>query len=971
MMLHKSIISVILSLLPWLCHGQAYDLEYYKATNGLSSNNATCVIVDKDEFVWIGTRTGLNRYDGTRFKIFMHNAAQSYSIGSDNITMLYEGNDGSLWIVHDRGLSKWDKHNHHFQNLLYEEWQMPPGTYISRIMDYDATHLFVATTNGLLLIHKGNFKITKIPLPYDNKLSAYIHNRQIWYLYNNRLNVYDIDTKKSMTISQSNLDQAVAAYISHYDEVKDALYISTYNNGCYVFYTASNRWQNVKYDHTIVNYDPMYSMKNVPGLGTVFNTDYTLGLLDDSNNTKPLAAVKNLTNATIRDFAYQDNNLWIATSQGLVHAKKPKINIQVKAKYPFVKDRYATVRYDEKADLLYTSNYDYPYIYTIDGDDQYHLLPMQNGYVKGGLRNVYRDRHDRLWLSTESEIFMRNPHEQYWKNIKIDKDALPRNFIEDNAGRLFLRIRNKGIYQWDDATNAFQAFFNTSQMQETYTGMAYVSGIDKLLVSTKLQSLISVDPHNKKMEALNFKNTKPCKYLDHITVSNDNTLWLSDAIDGIYKCNIYTLTAKHFTTSDGMLSNNNEAMVLDKNGHIWTFSSEGVNVIKTDGSIQSVTNEALVKLHDIAYANGKVYVINDKIYWWKTDSIGTSEKKPVLYKDYMVVNNKHVAWPQNEKFDYDENAISLYFGIRSYSLKTLPNFQYKFKDEDGWHDLQQSNAISFSKLAPGDYNLQVRVENEEDKSKWISAQWIIKKPFWQEYYFLACLALLVSAITYFFWKKSIGEVKRAAQLKQKIAELKTSALRAQMNPHFIFNCLSGIDNFILQNREVDASNYLNKFSKLLRAVLESSKSEIIPFQQDWQTLLLYIELEQMRSGHSFAVDAKADEALINGHYKIPPMIVQPYLENAIQHGMRKVNNGVLVLHAALNDGSLIYTIEDNGPGIPQNIEVNKKHKSYGMDISKERIELFNASENVENITILSPCNPSLGIGTKVTVTLKI
>jgi ligand-binding sensor domain-containing protein len=480
MMLKQTIITFIISLLPCLSNGQVYDLEYYKAANGLSSNNATCVLVDKDEFVWVGTRTGLNRYDGTRFKIFMHSAAQPYSIGSDNITMLFEDKNGTLWIVHDRGLSKWNSRNHHFQNLLYEVWQMPQGTYISRIMDYDDRHLFVATTNGIVLIHKTTFQIKKVPLPFDAKLSAYIHDHTIWYLYHNRLFGYDTIAKKSNPISKSNLDQSTAAYISYYDASDESIYISTYNNGAYVYFTKTDTWQHLRYDYTIDNYDPMYSLKKIESLGIVFNTDYTMGRLDDDSRTMPLAAVKNLTNAAIRDFTYQGDNLWIATSQGLVHAQKPKINIHVKAKYPFVKDRYATLRYDKKDDVLYTSNYDYPYIYTIDSKENHHLLPTKDGYIKGGLRNFYRDRQDRLWVSTESEIYMLNSNEKYWENVRLDKDALPRNFTEDNEGQLYLRIRNKGIYKWNATHESFLPFMHTALAAEAYTGMAYMKGSNKI-----------------------------------------------------------------------------------------------------------------------------------------------------------------------------------------------------------------------------------------------------------------------------------------------------------------------------------------------------------------------------------------------------------------------------------------------------------------------------------------------------------
>lgn len=202
------------------------------------------------------------------------------------------------------------------------------------------------------------------------------------------------------------------------------------------------------------------------------------------------------------------------------------------------------------------------------------------------------------------------------------------------------------------------------------------------------------------------------------------------------------------------------------------------------------------------------------------------------------------------------------------------------------------------------------------------------------------------------------------------------ALRAQMNPHFIFNCISSIDNFILGNDRDQASAYLNKFARLIRNILDSSKSQVIPFWKDWESLQLYTELEQLRSNDQFTCRFSADEMLLNGHYKVPALVIQPYVENAVHHGLRPLRHrpGLLSITAELKESLLVYRIEDNGIGreaAAGNRSVLPDHQSYGMQLSEQRIRLFN-QDGQHQVLIEDLHHPDgTAAGTRVTVTLNI
>jgi ligand-binding sensor domain-containing protein/putative methionine-R-sulfoxide reductase with GAF domain len=214
-------------------------------------------------------------------------------------------------------------------------------------------------------------------------------------------------------------------------------------------------------------------------------------------------------------------------------------------------------------------------------------------------------------------------------------------------------------------------------------------------------------------------------------------------------------------------------------------------------------------------------------------------------------------------------------------------------------------------------------------------------------------------------------------MNEQLSNAKLEALRSQMNPHFIFNAISSIDNFILDNDATNASNYLNKFAKLIRNILDNSKNDVVPFWKDWETMNLYLQLEQLRSNNKFNYTLHADDELLNGHYKIPPLIIQPYIENAIHHGLNALTDrvGNLQITGSFRNNILQFIITDNGVGRKQAM-VNKfnqpKHQSYGMQFTKERIALFNEKETDSNVTIQDNVDKKgNAIGTTVNVFLKV
>jgi len=191
------------------------------------------------------------------------------------------------------------------------------------------------------------------------------------------------------------------------------------------------------------------------------------------------------------------------------------------------------------------------------------------------------------------------------------------------------------------------------------------------------------------------------------------------------------------------------------------------------------------------------------------------------------------------------------------------------------------------------------------------------------------------------------EAKLRADFNRKFSESELKALRSQMNPHFVFNILNTIESYALENNKEAASDMIQKFSRLTRLVLENSMNQLVLFEQDWNALQLYIELEQMRYADKFTVLYNVQGQILQDGYCIPPMIIQPFVENAIIHGLRNKSNGegILLISASLHDEFLVVEIEDNGIGRAKVAELkanNPIHKnSLGIKVTQDRISMFN------------------------------
>jgi hypothetical protein len=299
---------------------------------------------------------------------------------------------------------------------------------------------------------------------------------------------------------------------------------------------------------------------------------------------------------------------------------------------------------------------------------------------------------------------------------------------------------------------------------------------------------------------------------------------------------------------------------------------------------------------------------------------------------------------------YNNTGITVTYSSPTFVMQNNTRFTYLLEggNQHNWSKPSTSNHVTFLNLSPGKYRFKVKPVNiyGEISNSMATIAIIINPAFWQKWWFGLTIVILLGLLLYFIIRKRIKNIRHESALKNKIAETEMTALRAQMNPHFIFNCMNIIDGLITSDRKQEAQDFLQMFSQLIRLVLENSQYQQVPLQQDLEALKLYTELEAIRSNHHFKYKFDVEEELLEDNYKIPPLLLQPYIENAIIHGLRNKENGDgrLLVQIKKDHDEIVATVEDNGIGRERSMRLNeenkKPHQSLGMKVTAKRIDLL-------------------------------
>lgn len=983
-----------------LSTAQPYGFSSYTTKEGLSSNYITAIAKDNNGFLWLGTRNGLNRFDGNAFDPFYNNPQQPRSLPSNEIQALHIDRQQRLWIGSIGGLSLYHPRQQQFSNYYPDSSLGKCGRWFCALQQADDGKLWVGTWYELLIFDPATEKFSRsgwadfaaTHQPADGNHARVVilsicpkGPQELWVLTSYGLYSVNTATRKFQWYPFTGVTDYFGCHISRTD-AQGRLWLGSYNSGILCYDSKAHHWQQYlppKGWNSVAGYNRSYGITEYRGDTLLFAALDGLALFDVGHGRflQHLPA----TPFAIHNIYPDGNRYWLLSAEGLC-LMKPAQNWMA-AEVPFAGRSYINKIYPlqhRPGHLVLGASLQSQIGIWQAASKTFTPFRLANGKpIEGELTGWLQVSDSLAYLTTEEAFFSINPSRLVATALPLPTKAFAANFytarnmVAQGDDFIWIRLRGQGIARHHRASGKTEllSFIPPSQ-EKAYSALYYNAAQQCLWVAVEHGGVYQYWPATGKVQHL--LRLLPNGALADITcITGDaaGNMYLTDAARGLYYYNGKNGAVTLYTRQNGLPSNNAHFTLVDKTGAPWVVTAEGIvrMDMKTGTAINYSTGQNLPEgLSFLSTdANGDIYTCyNNYYYHWNIDQLPQRNVQVPLYLRSIRINNQPVGIDSVYRLDYQQNNISLQIG--AITDETV-EFEYQLNNVGNWLPVEKGQMLNFSNLAPGNYQLHLRQKGTDNRLR-LSIN--IVPPWWQRPWFWLLALLLTALVVLYFVKRHVRHIRRQAEMKQQMAETEMMALRAQMNPHFIFNCISSIDNFIQDNDKENASAWLNKFARLIRGVLDNSQQAEIPFWKDWDTLRLYTELEQLRANNSFACELQADEALLNGHYRIPPLIVQPYVENAIQHGLRHRydKEGLLRITAQLQGQQLLFTIEDNGIGRKKSAELNafnnSGHNSYGMRLSSQRVQLFNAAPGNVTITDLYDADGKAA-GTKVEIGLAV
>ncbi|MDD5571362.1 MAG: two-component regulator propeller domain-containing protein [Bacteroidales bacterium] len=1014
--------------------------EKIKIERGLSVNTVFCINQDKRGYIWIGTWDGLNKFDGYDFMVYKLEFAEDNELSNQTINVIYTDNSGFIWLGTNKGLSRFDNRTQkfiHYNHSKTNKNSISSDTVYSIIEDKN-NNLWVGTQNGLNLFHrtenwfehffydknninslcnnvvrkiivdnlgfmwlgtnrgldKYNFLArkfthfsrsskTKNTLCCDSVTSLFQDKSSIlWIGTQNGLCSFNINDEKFVNYltNPHNINSISGNEISDiYEDRTSVLWIATSRNGVNIFDRGKNKFirfvNNPDDENSLINNNVSCIFEDRTGI--IWIGTYK-GITKINKNSKKFAHHKYIPDANNNNSNIvwalcvdKENNLWVGTDGGLTIYNRNTKTRKILSHNPKNKNSLSSNSIRSICEL----NSDIFIIGTSDkGIDVYNKKTGQFRNYKNDPSDKYsisgnviwrtcKDNDNYMWIGTDNGL---NKFDEksgkftVYKNNPKDKYSLSNNTVytifQDKKGNI-----------WVGTGNGLNRF-------EKQTGKFYV-----------------------------YKPSKNKNYINNSIASiyedKNNIIWFGTYGGGLNKFNVTKNIFKNYSTNEGLANNTVYAILEDNQGNLWMSTNDGIS--KFNKGKEYFTNYSVkdgIQSHEF---NGGSYCkdVSGKMFFggmngfnsFYPEKINSNSFVPALaitsFKIFNKIYKVDIFDKDTIKLNYYDNFFTIEFSALDFSNPDNNNYKYKLENFDNnWINCSANHRYAeYTKVAPGKYTFRVKGSNNDGiwNEEGISFTIIITPPWWQTWIFRILSALAIILLIWYIVYLRIKRIKeknetekRMLAIEKQLFEFERQTLRLQMNPHFIFNSLSSIQSFIINNDIDKAVLYLSKFAQLMRIILANSREAYVPVRDEIKSLSHYMDIEKIRFNNKFDYNFYVDKNIDDEFVGIPPMIIQPYVENSILHGiLHKESRGYINISLTLQENLILCIVEDNGVGRQKAMQIKKesglKRESKGMLITKERLEVLNkqSKEPVSvNITDLYDENNN-PTGTKVTINL--
>lgn len=388
---------------------------------------------------------------------------------------------------------------------------------------------------------------------------------------------------------------------------------------------------------------------------------------------------------------------------------------------------------------------------------------------------------------------------------------------------------------------------------------------------------------------------------------------------------------------------------LTNNDFLYKFARGGPPTLLAKYSLLQGINAK--DINDIASGGGLLYFATHKgVVSMPESLIASNSIAPKIYLSGVSQDGHRIPQTQEIQLDYTNKNIAFY--LSSVALRSRGQYYYEYslpEIDSQWQRLPANNqSVFFQRMPPGQYSLRIRAVNESGvRSETLRIALKVASPIWQRWWFYLLSSLFLAIAISLFFSLRLRFVRRQAENQKKLLMSQLTALKAQMHPHFMYNALNSIQSLILQQDVKNAALYLSKFSSLMRKVLDSSSEETITLQEEINILRLYLSLEQLRFDEDFEYSIVIAEGISPENLHLPPMLLQPFVENALKHGLLHKRGGKrLDVAFRIEAEQLICRIEDNGIGRAAATAIKARQaqrlNSFSTTAAEKRINLLNS-----------------------------
>ena len=995
---------------------QPYRFRHLTTAEGLLSDLKLIMAEGQQGRLWIGSDEGINIFDGYQLSTF--NQPDSIFKGNNNILQIYCDKKGTIWVATPLGIFFKDDHDNRFRQLPNDDelfadgvffgetiggkvlvanrnncYEVSPGALVKRLTGFDSlfnrykslvsfeqfkgdewlmafrSKMFLVNVKSQQVIRELNvFNVWCAARVSDSTLLAgsFAHDT-IWLV--------NINTGKSESINHwlASDGKPINGYIGSIVPIGNQKFaISSRYFGAYILDVSKRQAISIQHNPA----DPASIKWNncrrlmVTRKGTLFI--HSRGL--------------SFTQLSVPLFASQN---YLVNQKGERYDGGFNSIVQDKKKQYWVGTNRHLSLWNRETN---TSNF-YPFYDANSGAQQYKTI-----------RTVVIDRLDRVWVGTYGggigRLLPNGRFDQFKSKANDTAHSLPSNDINTitkDLNESFFICANGGFAHFDPVSSKFTRFLDHPALGKIANKTTYNILEDKNSNwwIAQIGGLFFYNKKKNELFKINFSGERNNIQTQVITTDSSGNIY-AGTLNGLFIISPSTFAIKKILRkNDGLTSNNIKGLLCDKEGNMWILGNIGVTKYYPqtqklesfdvrDGIFQS--NHTLCNFY--MAADGEVFFTSADGFNYFFPNKLTSEKRPLeIILTAIEFTDSTITLPEKTKYQLRHYQNNISFSFFAVDFQFGPTIQYRYQltgFDKGFINAGKQRTARYTNLPAGNYTFMVEASlNGFDwfkMEKHLSVT--VAKAFWKTWWFIASMIVSFFGILFLMFSSRIKKVQKEEALKRdfenQLAQVRMNLLRTQMNPHFLFNSLNSINSFILKNDRQNASGYLTKFSRLMRLILDNSRDEWVSLESELKAIELYVQLESLRFNYAFKYAIHISEKIDVGNIILPPMLIQPYIENAIWHGLmyRKEPGGMLTMEINELDGIIQVVVRDNGVGRAAAEALKSKsalqQKSYGMKITAERMRVVNLAYqinvHVEVNDLLS--NTGEPTGTEVVLFLK-